>query len=94
MSVVATATVATTSAGLYLKKLCRHFQHKVTVDFGDTTGRIDFKVGTCDLKADSAALKLFCVSSNEEDLEDVKDTMKRHFDRFGEKDELVLGWDV
>ncbi len=92
MTQARTATVLTQAASLHLKKLCKHFQHKVDVLFSDTVGRIDFGIGTCNLQATEDRLQIRCEAATDEELQDVMDTIKRHFDRFAEKDGLVLEW--
>jgi len=87
-----TASIPTQAASLHLKKLCKHFQHKVDVRFSDTVGRIDFGIGTCSLQATEDRLQIRCEAATDEELQDVMDTIKRHFDRFAEKDGLVLEW--
>jgi hypothetical protein len=51
---------ATGQASLYLKKLCRHFSHKLETQFDDHNGVIRFPFGTCELSADEQALHLHC----------------------------------
>ena len=92
MNQIRTASVPTQAASLHLKKLCKHFQHKVEVRFTDTEGQIDFKIGRCDLVATPDALQVQCSAPTPDELADVMDTIKRHFDRFAEKEGLVLEW--
>lgn len=46
-----TTTVSSDRASRYLQQLCKHFAHKVPVEFTTETGQITFPFGTCTLHA-------------------------------------------
>lgn len=46
-----TATITTSCASSYLQQLCKHFGHKVPVEFTPQTGTITLPFGTCLLNA-------------------------------------------
>ena len=81
----------TEHASLYLKKLCRHFSHKVDTEFDDQNGIIRFPFGTCDLSADDQALHLHCQAAGE-DLEKLREVIDSHLVRFASKETLSLRW--
>ncbi len=59
-------TASTEHASLYLKKLCRHFGHKVEAEFDDHQGRIQFPFGSCELTADATTLQLHCQADTDQ----------------------------
>jgi hypothetical protein len=48
------ARIETEHASLYLQQLCKHFAHKLSVEFTPSQGRIPFTAGACVLAADDA----------------------------------------
>lgn len=53
-----TAVVATENASRYLQQLCKHFGHKVEVQFSPESGTVSLPFGTCELTADAYQLIL------------------------------------
>ena len=52
------ATIITDRASIYLQQLCKHFGHKVPVDFTPEAGRIDLPFGTCTLRAEGDSAEI------------------------------------
>ena len=86
------ANIKTHDAERYLRMLCKHFAHKVPAESNESTGWIAFAMGRCELKADSNSLEVICFAENRSDLDEVAETMKSHFDRFAQKQQLQLLW--
>ncbi|WLQ11985.1 DUF2218 domain-containing protein [Hahella aquimaris] len=86
------ATVPTDSASLYLNKLCKHFRHKVPAEWDDHEGRVQFKPGTCVMKADQATLEMVCEAENEEALGVVQYILDDHLVRFARKEDIQINW--
>lgn len=84
-------TAHTEHASLYLKKLCRHFSHKVDTTFDDHQGVIHFSFGTCELNADPEQLQLHCQAKGE-DMATLQDVIERHLVRFATRDTLTVNW--
>ena len=82
---------ATGHASLYLKKLCRHFSHKVETEFDDHKGTIRFPFGTCELSADDQALHLHCQASSDE-LERLRAIIDRPLARLTTREPVALPW--
>lgn len=80
----ATARLQTPHAARYLGQLCKHFAHKVAVDWeeGASTGRIAFSVGTAHLQADAAALTLRAEAPDAAGLAQVESVLWSHLERF------------
>jgi len=85
--------VVTTALGSkYINKLCKHFTHRVTAEWGEDKGTVFFDMGVCVMTATEDLLSVVCTAETASELDEILDTMKRHFDRFAVKDQLVLNW--
>ena len=89
----ATAHVATTKPGPYMKQLCRHFGHKNEVTFDDEHGEIHLASGVCTLDATgSDVLVLSATSDDDETLETLERVIGGHLERFSGDDRLSVSW--
>ena len=85
--------VVTTALGSkYINKLCKHFTHRVTAEWSKDKGTVFFDMGICVMTAKDDLLSVVCTAETGSDLDEILDTMKRHFDCFAVKDQLVLDW--
>ncbi len=91
-SIAATAEIATTNAKRYLTQLCKHFEHKIPVTYGDRDGEITFSLGTCALRADEGVLKLHVVATNQAALPQLEDVVARHLIRFAFREDIDVEW--
>ena len=85
------ACIQTKNASRYLQQLCKHFGHKVPVEFSTTRGWVEFPFGWCDLSADEAqiTLKSTAQAANLPKLEDV---MASHLSRFAFRENPRITW--
>ena len=90
----AQATVQTDNPGRYILRLCKHFSHRVPSQWSDEEGQVDFAMGQCLLRVQENALNVVCQAENSQDLEDIQETVKSHFDRFAHQEQLVLHWNT
>ena len=86
------ARVATESASKYLQQLCKHFEHKLPVNFDASAGAITFPTGQVQLSADAEALAITLDAPTDEDLERLKDVVARHLVRFAFRETLEVDW--
>ena len=47
----------TASASLYMTKLCKHFRHKIAVEFDERSADARFPFGRCLMQADADSLR-------------------------------------
>jgi hypothetical protein len=85
------AAVPTAQARRYLGQLCKHFAHKLPVTFDEIAGTIPFASGTCHLVATDAALTID-LEAPADGMEELRDVVTRHLDRFAFREELVYDW--
>lgn len=88
-----TADVPTDKASRYLQQLCKHWTHKLTVDFNENQGTVTFPVATLVLNASPDTLKLSLTPTAGEDIAPLKEVVEKHLDRFAFREgELVYNW--
>jgi hypothetical protein len=86
------ARVSTDRPERYLTQLCKHFSHKLPVEFTDSEGKLTFSSGVCHLRAESGTLVLDATAADAESLDRTEDVVARHLVRFGARNELVVTW--
>lgn len=73
---------STPKASGYLQQLCKHFAHKIPVNFSETSGEISFPIGTCTLAASENDLQITVTAATLEQLERAKKIIDSHLERF------------
>ena len=91
-SLVKSAHCKTTSASKYLKRLCKHFNHRVPAQWTETEGRVEFDIGVSHFSVSGDNLNIVCHAQTNDDMAEVVDTIDRHFVRFAKADSLTLTW--
>lgn len=86
------AIVATKLASKYLQQLCKHFSHKVAVEFNSETARVDFPFGLCFMLAGTDNLSFFVQSSEIPAMMRARAVIDDHLLRFGFRESLVIDW--
>jgi len=88
------ARFETPNASKYLGQLCKHFAHKVEVEYDKTDGRAALPPGPATLKADDKGLSVTISAQNSEGLERAKFIIDDHLKRFAFREGLTgLDWD-
>ena len=87
-----TADVRTDHAVAYMRRLCRHFSHKITVSFDDEKGNIEFPFGTCEIKTSPTHMHFVIYVPDEQSLDRAEDVITRHLVRMANKDEPEVNW--
>ncbi|MDF1606595.1 DUF2218 domain-containing protein [Hoeflea sp. YIM 152468] len=85
-----TSHVQTPMASQYLQQLCKHFGHKVPVEFDEREGSIRLPFGTCVLQARDEELVLTVAGA---DLQKIEQVMGSHLERFAFRESLTVIWD-
>ena len=80
--------VQTTNASLYIKKLCRHFAHKIEVSFSDDFGECELPTGPAIMKATDSSLTFEVFADSIEALETGKSIIEDHFIRFSRMESI------
>ena len=91
---VSVARVPTGSASRYLQQLCKHWSHKMVVEFSAEEGTIDFPNGSrLAMRADSDSLDVVLTVPPGEDSERMRGVVASHLDRFAFREApLTFDW--
>lgn len=93
MSTFSSSTfVATETPARYIGRLCKHFAHKIPVEFDERQGRIEFAFGLASLQAEAHGLRLRAEAATGEDLQRLQEVVGSHFERFAWQEALTLDW--
>jgi hypothetical protein len=88
----ATALVATDAAARYAKQLAAHLGRRLEVRDEDGGTRLVFADGSCLMVASDTGLELLVDAEDAASLDNVKDVVARHLERFGQRNELTVVW--
>ena len=86
------ARVETEHASKYLQQLCKHFAHKVQVDYDPHNAKVSFPFGPCELEAVGGHLDMLCQAESEEGLSQMQSVLDQHLAKFAWREELSLDW--
>jgi len=89
---ISEAKVSTAVASRYLQQLCKHFAHKITVEYDARNGRADFGLGICVMSASDSELALRCEAETDAALDRVKAILDDHLRRFAWREKPVIDW--
>lgn len=91
--ITATTAFETVRASRYLQQLCKHFAHRVDVEFDQSKGRVAFPGGTANLSAHPDKLKFVVHSEDVVGLDQTKSILENHIVRFAFRENLkCLEW--
>ena len=90
--IVSEARVATPLASRYLVQLCKHFRHKIAVEYDDARGRAEFAMGVCRMEAGAGVLLLRCEAADAAALAQVESVVGQHLERFAWKEKPAVAW--
>lgn len=85
-------TIATANANKYLKQLCKHFGHKVDVEFDDENGFAALPPGPCTMRATAQELYIHCQAHDPEKLPMSQSIIETHLVKFAWREEIVFDW--
>jgi hypothetical protein len=76
----------------YMQQLCKHFGHKVEVQFDPKTGFIKFPFGQCALTAEQGVLDLTVSAETQGNLTKACRVIGSHLDRFAFRENPTIDW--
>lgn len=79
---IASARFETANGSKYLQQLCKHFAHKVPVDYSPSRGECRFSCGIASLDADDTSLRIKVDSPDAEQLGQTKHVIDSHLTTF------------
>lgn len=91
--IVTVGRLETANGSKYLQQLCKHFAHKVAVEYGPEEGRADLPVGPAYMRADAAGLTIRIELAQEEAEPVAQGIIDRHLERFAFREPVsVMTW--
>lgn len=92
MNYQATSTITTEKASRYLQQMCKHFAHKVDVDFTKEEGTVNLPFGDLKMVATETALSLHISASDEETITRMEEATAKHLERFMFREQPEITW--
>ena len=92
MLLSSSAVVVSEKASGYLQQLCKHFGHKVAVNFTPERGTIVFDFGNCALAASGNMLSLTATAGTTVGLSRVQHVIASHLERFAFREKPEIAW--
>jgi uncharacterized protein len=86
------ARVATPMAQRFMTQLCKHFEHRLSVQYSAEAGSIEFPTGTCRLEAAPDHLILRAEASDANQLGLLETVVSRHLARFAFREPPEIAW--
>jgi hypothetical protein len=90
--IVQETSIVTDHPGRMILKLCKHFRHKVPVEFNEHVGRVDFQPGRCVFTADEQRLKIRIEGQDDAEIGRMHYVLEDHIQRFTRSQALTLAW--
>lgn len=87
-----TAKIDTEKAGIYLRKFCRHFSHKLVVRLDENWGEVAYEWGLCKLVVENNTLLLIAEAPDDDSLDRVEAVVAGHLERFAAKEQIAVIW--
>lgn len=87
------ATVPTEQGSKYLQQLCKHWSHKLTVEFDAQRGTVTFPNAVAIMEAQPGSLQVTIEAPEAETVERMKGVVADHLDRFAFREApLPFAW--
>ncbi len=93
-AITAFATITDFDGLRMLKRLCKHFSHKVPAGWNEQQGYIEFAMGFCDMTSGNEQLNLRCGAKTQAELFEIIDCINTHFLRFAKQTDRSLTWNI
>ena len=85
-------TVRTEHASRYLQQLCKHWSHKLPVDFDPRKGVITFEHARVLFVANEGKLSIEIEAPRSGEAERMQGVVVRHIERFAFREHLAFNW--
>lgn len=86
-------TISTQHASKYLQQMCKHFAHKVDVNYDIEKGFVAFPPGPCTLSAFEGSLNIYCQSTEEEGVKIMETIIETHLIKFAWRETIAFNWE-
>ena len=86
------AKIITKEGSVYIRKLCRHFAHKVPVSCTESDGKAELPGCICLMHAGNDALTFTITGESSAVVEKGEDIVARHLLTFAFREQLEISW--
>ena len=83
-----TGIFATNNAGKYIQQLCKHFAHKIEVEYDAESGRCALPTGPATLRSENGTLRIEITGATGDDLERARQIIDNHLVRFAFREDF------
>lgn len=88
-----TGVFPTQNASKYMKQLCKHFAHKIDVEYDDTSASAALPPGPAEMHATDSDLTVRITGKDEEALKVARHIIDSHLERFAFRENFeTMGW--
>ncbi len=93
--ILAVGKAATEVPASYIRKLCKHWAHKLEVRYNEESGEIVFPMGYCELDArQPGQLLIRAMATDIATVQTLQDVITSHLQRFAVRETLQVEWEV
>lgn len=86
------ATILTKEGSAYIRKLCRHFVHKIPASYTESDGRAELPGCVCLMHADTDTLAFTITGGSAEEVMKGEAIITRHLLKFAFREQLEIFW--
>ena len=87
------AVIKTEHGSKYLQMMCKHFAHKVDVEYDKNRGFAALPPGACYMKADNQAITVYIESEKEEGIKRSIHIIEEHIVKYAWREALDIQWE-
>jgi uncharacterized protein len=90
---ISRAEIVTESGETLIRRLCKHWAHKLEVEQSDQEGRVTFEGGTCLMQSEEGRLMVAIEALDEESLDRLEGVVASHLERMAGDEVLEIIWE-
>ena len=89
---ITSSTVKTAYGEPYLRRLCRHFAHKIPASVDGQHGTVEFPFGLCRIDVDENEMRIQVDVDNVANMDRAEAVVADHLVRMANRDEPIVEW--
>lgn len=90
---ISRAEIATESGERLIRRLCKHWAHKLEVEYTEREGRVTFEGGSCLMISEPGVLRVAIEALDEENLDTLEGVVAGHLERMAVDETLEIVWE-
>ena len=89
---ISSTTITTAERARIISRLCKHWGHRLPVEYDETRGRIELPFGLCLLTAGAGTLELRLEGTPEADMDQFEQVVADHAQRMARGETYAWHW--